>query len=342
MEDAGALEQSVRQQFPLLFGDQAVVSTEEFRACHNAVARWAVAAAQPALHAETYKQQWLLASASIGLFALVFFKVGEVRIGDVQVAVDAAVLIWYGVFLALLLASFLLRARLDWRRAMLARKVDADWLYRLQELVREADTRRTQQLHQWLELSHQIGMRYAAYDEALQRPSEPGVDLRVVTMDIAAMRHDPRWREELAAHERFIAALLRRLDSDVERFKRRVAAHDEATRRHGGTTQRRFEQVSTLFEQQLGPWFAMNKAISDLLARHATERRDPPELAMLQSQEALLKKTRSIGRQYLLTEIVLPALLALSALGYALWTLYGPASDAAPADRAVAALGRAG
>lgn len=344
MATQGDLEQAVRRQFPLLFDDQAAVSTADFQHAYNAVAEYAVAAARPALQPETHKQQWLLASASIGLIALIFFKVGELKVADVQVAVDGKVLIWYAVFLALLLASFLLRAWLDIRRAGLAREVDADRLYRLQNLVEAATTRRNLQLYHWLELCHQIELRYAAYDRAQSTapssaPFEPS-DLRVLQLDTAALKQREAFRAEVESHERFVDGLVRQLEADSQRFQDKVAEHDHPLRPRTGTS-RRFSAVSDHFDRYLGPWFAMRNATTDLLARQALDRRERPEMAMLSGQLALLKKTRAISRLYLFTEIALPSLLALSALAYAMSTLCGGGDAQAPASAALTCPGTA-
>ena len=324
------LAQSIRNQFPLIFGDRDLVSSADFYEAYNAVAEYTVKSSEPALKSESHKQQWSLAGASIGLIALILFKVGELKIGDVKVAVDSKVLVWYAVFLSILLATFLLRASLDLKRAALARNKDSNKLDLLKDLVQTAFVKRNLQQFFWLELFHQIGLRYETYSKAqVTDPNDAPherIDMRILKMDIAGLKKLEEFSAEIVSHEEFVEDMVRQLDSDAQRFLNRVLEYDnpvmsKSTLQESGSWGR-FSSVTQYFDTYLKAWLDARDALSSVSLDVSLDKRAMRETVMLDAQLALLRKARNITRLYTFTEIALPTLLALSALGYVVFTLH--------------------
>lgn len=329
MQSESDLEASIKAQFPLMFGTKEMVSTADFYQAYNAIAEHSIKAADPALKSETHKHQWTLAGASIGLIALILFKVGKIKIAEALVVIDQQVLIWYAVFVAALLLTFMLRAALDLKRASLARKKDSEKLLTLSELVEMAWARKNIQQYYWLELFHQIGERYAAYHDAAASTSnaEPfeQPDTRVLKLDIASLRKLEEFGSQIELHESFVASLLKDLDRDVERFKDEVMEYDSPPRQNatlaGGSRWARYKKVQELFDQNLKRWFDARNSMADAALDAAIDKRSKRESQMLDAQLQLLRQAQSIRRLYAFLEIALPAALALTSVVYAIRTV---------------------
>lgn len=330
MPDQAALLGAIRAQFPLIFGDKEMVPASQFYEAYNAVAEHSIRSSEPALKSETHKHQWTLAATSIGLIALILFKVGDIKIGNTTVTVNRNVLIWYGVFLLAMLLSFLLRAMLDLRRAALARNKDSEKLSVLTDLVQMAWARRNIQQYFWMELFYQIGLRYAAYYKARSNtddePSLGQIDMRV-KLDIESLRKLEDFREEICAHEEFVNKLVANLDSDLQRFEDKVLEHDHpiiSPQSRGHKDWERFSAVTALYDRHLKAWFEARNSLSSATLDAATDKRAMLETKMLDAQLALLQQARTIRRLYAFSEIAVPTILAVGALTYA-WTAVGGA-----------------
>lgn len=333
MQDNVKLAESIRAQFPLVFGDKGLISAAEFYDVYNAVADYSIKNAEPSLKPETLKHQWTLAGTSIGLVALILFKVGKVKVGEATVTVDSNVLIWFGIFLATLLVVFLLRAFLDVKRAGLARKKDSEKLYSLSNLVQMAWLKYDVQHYFWQELFHQIGQRYEPYRRARSSKADDApfehIDIRSIRLDLDAFRKHKEFAEEIKLHEAFIRTLIQELDSDVERFESGVLEYDNSVRitpsEAGEFNWDRFSAITQLFDSHLKSWFEARRGLSGITLNVALEKRFMRERKMFDAQLALLKTAQGIRRMYTFTEIVLPTSLAIVALAY-VWLTFYPSS----------------
>lgn len=329
MPTSDELVDSIRNQFPLVFGDEDLVSTKDFYAAYNAVADYTVRMSAPALGSETHKQQWSLAGASIFLIAMVLFKVGELKIGEAKVVIDGKVLIGYGVFLGIFLISFILRAGLDLKRASLARNKDSQCLSQLTNDVQAAFVRKNIQLFFWLEIMDEVRVRYQAYDEALS--IQPGIRsapigrMRLLDIDISSLKKLDEFADDIASHEEFIKSKIREIEADKNRFLDKVSEYDApvfSVKHPDAGEYGRFSAVEGFFNAYLKPWFDAIHSLSDIMDGAVRGGHAKRESSMLDAQFALISKAKNISRLYTFAEVVLPTLLAVSALVYVCWTLH--------------------
>jgi hypothetical protein len=333
MQDAKSLEQSVRRQFSLLFGGDDLVPSAQFFETYNAVADYSMRTAEPAFKAETHKLQWTLLTSSLGLLALILFKVGSIKIGDVSVTVNHDVLTWYGGFLVALMLSFLLRARLDFSRAELARRKDADKISQLGRLVDAAFLKRRIQHYFWIELFNQIGERYDSYGRISggQLAAElTHTDIPNYDLDLEKLKDFEEYSTQIESHGAFVKAFIVDLDADLGRFENRLGELDERTRRarRSGDADSldvhalgHFSASRALFDKYLKPWFDAKSTLSSELLDVVVDKRATREFHMQEAQLSLLEKARKIRALYAFTEIALPVGLALAALAYDAHTL---------------------
>lgn len=328
MTSATAIEESVREQFPLLLGKKEMVTKTEFQEAFNAVAEQGMKWAEPALQSETHKHQWTLVGASVALFVIVLFNVGKIKVGEATIDVDRQVLLWYSAFLMALLLTYLIRAGLDLKRAALAREKDAEKLSVLSDMIEVAWLRRNIEHYFWLELFHQIGARYGVYHRARSpRDSEPfeHIDMRILKLDLAALQKDDVLAPEIAAHEDFVSRLIQAMDVDVERFSDKLLEYEDtiSTSAHSKlhSDHDRFTKVGELFERYLQPWFDARTKLTDEQAEKILEKGATREERMLEAQLSLLTRAKRIQGAYAMTEIALPSLLAAGAVVYAVSTV---------------------
>ena len=333
MRDAKPLEQSIRREFPLLFGGDDLVPSAQFFEAYNAVADYSIRTAEPAFKPETHKLQWTLLTSSLGLLALILFKIGSIRIGDASVSVNRDVLTWYGGFLLALMLSFILRALLDFSRAELARRKDADKLTQLGCLVDAAYLKRRIQHYFWIGLFNQMGERYDAYGKIAQ--SQPILDLPHTEipnyeLDIEALKEIEEYSAQIESHDAFVKALIASLDADLGRFENRLGEFDERIRRARQNDDpyalemlelKRFPNSRALFDQYLKPWFDVRGKLASDMLDTVLDVRATREWRMLEAQLGLQRKARGIRRLYAFTEIALPLGLAIAALAYDVRTL---------------------
>jgi hypothetical protein len=325
--DANGLEELIRGQFPLVFGDAELVPTEKFLLAYKDVADYVAKSAEPPFKSETHKQQATLAVAAIGLIAIILFKVGEVKIGDAKVFVDETVLVWYGVVLAVMLVVFWLRAFLDFARAKLGMERDSDKLNVLSDAVQLSFVRKNIQYYYWLKLFDGIGAHYDAYQQAQAQSGTAApsshIPMQVVELDLPALKKIDELKEEIASHDEFVNSMLREIAVDVERFGNRVLEVDDADAGKAGKGAQSWSRYATLdglFNKLLAPWFDARNALSSVSLSAALDKATMRESKMLDAQIALLKKALRIRRLYAFTELVLPTILAIGAIAYVCYT----------------------
>ncbi|URI11985.1 hypothetical protein MW290_32170 (plasmid) [Aquincola tertiaricarbonis] len=320
------VESIVRLQFPLLFGEKELVTNTEFELAFNAIAEQGIKWAEPALKPETHKHQWTLVGTSIALYALVLFNVRKVQIGTASISVDRQVIIWYSVFAFALLLTFLLRASLDLKRAALAREKDSEKLEGLNNLVQAAWIRRNIEYHFFLELNSKIQGIYGVYDEARGLAIESkDYNINALNLDIEGLKKIPDYSKEIAAHEEFLAKMIKKVEKDCERFKNQLLEYESKISTRANATSNpeydRWTKGRELFDSHLKPWFdAQNRLLNEHIAvlEGASMTR---EGIMLDAQKSVLTRARRIQHAYAFTEIALPSVLACGSVIYATSTV---------------------
>lgn len=321
---------SVKTEFPLIFGAKDLVSTADFYNGYNVVAEHSIRATNPPLKSETHKHQWTLMGAAIGLIALVLFKVGKIKIAEAVINVDRQVVTWYAVFVSALLLTFLLRAALDLKRASLTLKKDSEKLTALSDTVEMAFAVRNIQHYYWLELFHQIGERYTVYLDATASAPEAikalNVDMRIINLDIKTLKEVSEFHSQIEGHEAFITSLVKDLDKDVARFKDKVDAYNHSLKNEALDVRvsdwKHFSHIEELFDRHLKPWFDAREALTDAVLDAVLDKGAMRESQMLDAQLKLLRKAKIIRRMYSLSEILLPSILALASVIYAVESIW--------------------
>src|SRR5262249_34214997 len=121
---------------------------------------YATAVSAPILGVDTVRYQTLLLTLSLLFVSMRFFRFNTVKIFDALVVVDRPLLVIYATFIAAVALLFLIKAYVDYKRAKLTRKKNAEVAYEVPYLIRMRMLRKQFQNYFWTELSNALARAY--------------------------------------------------------------------------------------------------------------------------------------------------------------------------------------
>jgi hypothetical protein len=155
--DQAEIEKSIREQFPIAFGETAVVDAEVYRVKRNALVDYALAVTGPFLSAETVRYQSILLYVSLIFIALHLFKAVSFKLGEVTIVVDRGFLLLYALFIAVIAAAFLIKAYVDFQRNRFTRAKNAEAIVDMQMVILTGQTKLNIETHFYLQTFDDIG-----------------------------------------------------------------------------------------------------------------------------------------------------------------------------------------
>jgi hypothetical protein len=93
------IEQSIRNQLPIIFGEKDSVDRDAFLQKYNALVDYAAAVSAPFLGSETIRYQSMLLYVSLLFLAVRLFRIGQIKIGESPVPVDRNLLVIYALLI---------------------------------------------------------------------------------------------------------------------------------------------------------------------------------------------------------------------------------------------------
>lgn len=318
MSDQQEIEQSIREEFPILFLGADTLDPEQYLEKRNQLIDYGVAVSQPFLSAETIRYQSILLYASLIFLSVSLLRIGKLKIGEELVAVDNRLLLFYEIFVGLVALIFVMKAYIDFGRARLGRaKNDFVWS-QFTEFLAISRFRKQLQHYFWCETFDRIGASYKAYSDAqakvLNKPA--GLDLSSVKMQflkIDELRKLSELKPAIVAHEKFLATLTAQLSKDESRFNDRVdRVFQLAARSEPDDFLDCYTPVHAAYEETLDPWL---EARNNLSSEHLDSGlKDSADLARLDHQRVLVQRIVRLRRLYAAIEIGAPILFALGVI----------------------------
>ena len=326
MRTQAEIEQSIRDNLPIIFARSESVDRRAFLEKYNALVDYATTVSQPFLTAETTRYQSILLYVSLIFVSVSLFQIGNVKIGESLVSVNRRFLVIYTIFIAAITLIFLLKVHLDSERARLVRSRNAESYNELDQLLSIGRLKKSIQEYFWLEVFDVIGRAYKAYDDAQSEaqnssPNFKFVSMQVMNLDREALCRDSELATEIAAQEKHLAALTTELAEDETRFmdkaKTILSARSQPQDDLDMQLPSDYDRIREAYDQCLGNWFdarnALNKEHASLKRKEMT---DDPELHKLKAMSTVLEGIANIRGRYAKLEVSAPVVFAFGAILY--------------------------
>lgn len=321
------IKESIVSNLALIFGESKAVDPRTFREKYNSLVENAGAVSAPFLGPETIRYQTMLLSLSVLFISISLFRIGGIKIGDTVVSVDSKLLVIYAVLIFLVIVIFLIKARLDFQRALFVRERNANTTSELRELIGLGMLMKRIQEYFWLEISDAIGRSYKTYDEAsratLNQPSEfTHISMQVVNLDRPGLNKIAETKAELARLDAYLTSFVAEVADDEELLRQECvdilsAVPDNSDDPYLAFRDNRYERIRTAFDGSLGKWFSARNALIDKHLDVVMENLQGDEAVhQLQAMVKILKRTRTIQNVYASIEIFAPVLFAIFSILY--------------------------
>lgn len=322
------IEQSVRSNLPIIFGQTDSVDRETFQQKYNALVDYATAVSAPILGPETIRYQSMLLYISLLFLSLRMFRIPQVKIGDQPVSVDSRLLVIYAIFIGAIIVVFLTKAYVDYQRAHFVRTRNDQAVLELQVLLNVGLARRNIQNYFWFEIFDAIGRSYRAYSDAtaavLNKPPDSGQSIsnQAFSLDRNALSKIPDTQAEIAKLDAYLSLLVLDLSADENRFQQeavairsgaRLESEDDLVLAHP----RPYEKIRAAFDRSLRKWLdARSHLVDEHLHIQIEYLGKSPEVQQLQAMHPVLKRIGKIRRLYAALEIAMPVAFAVLAILY--------------------------
>jgi hypothetical protein len=320
------IEQSIRANCPIIFGDSDAVDTKAFKQKYDDLVDSAVTASAPFLGAETVRYQSMLLYFSLLLLAVSLFQIGQVKIGESVVSVDRRLLVIYTLFIGAIILTFLTKVYVDYQRARFLLHKNDQVSLELREMVSVGVLKKRIQYHFWLEIFDAIGRAYQTYDDALSAALGTAsefkpIPMQMVPLDRVSLSKSPELKEEIENLNSYLAVLGAELTRDENRVREEADRIVSTMRSQlkddpvGLYTHQACEAIRAVNGQTLQIWLDARNHLTDQVL-DGVVRNDPPELIQLNAMLAVLKRRLKTRRIYTGLEVVTPVAFAIFATLY--------------------------
>ena len=327
MSTKAEIEQSIRNNLPIIFGDIDSVDRDAFRQKYDALVDYAATVSAPFLGAETIRYQSMLLYVSLLFLSVSLFRIGKIKIGESLVSVDAKLLVIYALFIGAITVVFLTKAYVDYQRARFVRARNDQARLELRELMTVGLLRKHIQEYFWLEMFDAIGRSYKAYDDAaratLNKPPEfKHISMQALSLDRTALSKNSDTKAEIARQDAYLATLVAELTDDENPFRKEAEAILSSARAQPedplmAYSARSYEEIRAAYDQTLGKWLDARNHLTDEHLDIVMENMGKgPEVHRLEAMVHVLKRMGSIRRIYAALEIVTPVAFAIFAILY--------------------------
>ena len=327
MSTKAELEKSIRDNFSIIFGLSESVARDAFLLRYNAFLDSAAAVSASVLGPETIRYQSMLFYVSVLFVSVSLLRLGKIKVFDNLISVDRRLLVIYAVFIGAIIVVFLIKAYVDYQRALFVRDRHQQVTTELRDLIAVGLSKRHIQEYFWLELFDAIGRTYKVYDDAGREAANSAPEFRhtpsqVFILDRKALYKNIDTKAEITRQEIFLASLVTELTADETRLRdeaeiilspARAQPEDPLT----FFTDRRYEKIRAVFEQTLDKWFVVRNSLTDEHLDSVMENlRYSQETQQLDAMIHRMKRILKIRRVYAAIEVAAPVLFAIFAILY--------------------------
>src|SRR5215831_12037578 len=99
MKTQAEIEQSIRDNLPIIFGGKDSVERQAFKQKYDALVDYAASVSAPFLGPETVRYQSMLLYLSLIFLSLNLFKIGQIKFSEMLFNVDKKFVIFYSIFI---------------------------------------------------------------------------------------------------------------------------------------------------------------------------------------------------------------------------------------------------
>jgi len=322
MRTQADVEQSIRNQLPILFGKKSAVDTQRYLEKRKAVAEYATAVSEPFLNEQTLRYQSMLLYISLIFVSVHLLNIAKLKIEGQDITVDTRLLALYSILIGLIAIIFVIKAYVDRKRAYFVRGTNDHAILELRELIGVGLVKKQIQHYFWLEIYDAIGLAYQSYQDAGMK-SAGGVSdfkhrpVQFRQLDRVLLGQNPELASELSAQDTYLSQLKSQLAADEASFR---ADADAALAIPAPTflppdayVHARYDGVRMAYERWLSPWLEGRNHLNDEHLSHVLEG-VTPEIQQLDAMVDVLKHIVGIRRIYAWLEIVGPILFAVLCL----------------------------
>jgi hypothetical protein len=319
------IEQSIRDNLPIIFGDRDAVDLATYRQKRDDLFSYGTAVSAPFLGTETIRYQSILLYSSLLYLSVNLFQLGQIKIFDTSVSVDSRLFTSYFLFIVAIIGMFLAKASLDFRRAELPKKQYEASPSEMTELLRIGLLRKHIQEYFWLEIYDAIGRSFGTYYNAARAALDQPEDfkhtaIQALSIDRKEASKRLETRAELKAQESNLVVLLARLSEDENQFRAKAEIILTGAPERLKDPRLVFptspaEEVMAVYEQTLRKWLEARNHLND---EHFDIVMNDWSKTLFQTEELIdiLARMTNIRRYYALFEILLPVLFAIFAILY--------------------------
>lgn len=328
MTTQAAIEQSIRRNLPILFGNREPADDDAFLKRFDSLAEYAATVSEPFLRSETTRYQSILLYVSLVFVSIGLFGIGQITFGETLLFVDRRLLFVYTVFIAAVAVIFLMKAYVDYQRANFSRSKNFRAITEMREVLDVSSLRKNVQYYFWEEISNTIGRAYEPFHDAMSKSLDQAPDVvptstNLFTMDLKELRKIPELTATIEANEKCLAELSDELAKDVAKFEekaeiilkaREAAGHDDPYRVFSDSS---FERINKAFDECLGSWFDLRNRLQDEnLSVIFGEATNSSQQKRAKAVLRLLERIQRIRRLYVGLEVFAPVLFAAVAIFY--------------------------
>jgi hypothetical protein len=317
----------VRRGFPILFGYESFVDSDDFTAKYDSLNDSASTASAPYLASETVRYQTILLVYSVLLASASLLRIKGIKVFETVVSFNHRLRLSYTVFIAFVAVVFLIKVWSDIRRSQFTRKKTNRAVAELTRLIELGNLRKNIQHDFWVDLSEAIGRSFKVYMDARSEAANKQESLerremkKFPLVDLEKGREVSELAAEIEKQEQNFTRLNNLLSLDENKFKRKAAAildthraapKDELYFMQSDT----YDDLKSAYDDTIGPWIdgrsELTKEVLDLSLQSNREYR------LLEAIVNMWKELQLIRWVYVVLEIVAPLAFATIVSWYVL------------------------
>jgi hypothetical protein len=325
-----AIEQRLRDHFPILFNQTTSFDQKEYRREFKTFIDDAISVSNPILGAEAIRYQSILLYVSLAFAAVYFLDIKHLKFVDVEVAVSRELFIIYAGFIGLISLAFSCKAWFDFQRWNLIRRKHSDAAENLQELVGLGLARKQLENHYWGKTFDMIGQCYEPYSAAQEKVlvgyKDVSIQSSAALLDINSLNLPAALKPVIAIKETWLRDLQSELKGLTQAFEAEcepiLLAH-EAIKNDPSPFQSddSYNRITAAFDKWLEPWFiARNSLMDELFSRSIRNFDSSEEQQMLKELIKVFAQLKSMRILYVTAEIIFPVLFALFTAALMFWS----------------------
>ena len=239
-------------------------------------------------------------------------------------SIDKNLLVLYAIFIAAVSLIFLLKASVDYRRAIFTLSRNSEAIRDIPSLLQVAYLKEQIQWYFFEQISNAIGLAYKPYFEATAKSLNSAsdfklIDRRIHKIDLDGLRKIPDLLADIEDQEKYVAEISAKLATDVTEFKQRAESIVTARQVQSDSPYYQlrindsYNKITEAFDQCLSSWVrALDQLEKEVISWAINSRGTRPVDAVAN----VVNQIRTIRRLHAMLEICFPVVFALATILY--------------------------